>query len=166
MVLGFYTLSALSIDVSSLPEIQARRLPRHPLPAALLGRLAVGRSAQGEGLGRMLLADAVQRTLAASEQVAIHALVVDAKNESARRFYHDYGFFPLADQPMRLFLPLRPLTGRSGSRLRASLPGAAGCDDMLSAEGHCHRPARDARHAQHRATPGLGLTLIDPWAAG
>jgi GNAT superfamily N-acetyltransferase len=111
MVVGFYTLSALSIDVSSLPEIHARRLPRHALPAALLGRLAVGRPAQGEELGRLLLADAVQRTLAASEQVAIHALVVDAKNESARRFYQDFGFFPLADQRMRLFLPLRPLSG-------------------------------------------------------
>ena len=48
IVLGFYTLSALAIDVSSLPEDQARRLPRHPVPAALIGRLAVDRSAQGE----------------------------------------------------------------------------------------------------------------------
>ena len=107
VVLGFYTLSALSIDVSSLPEDQARRLPRHPVPAALLGRLAVDRSAQGRGLGRLLLADAIQRALGASEQVAIHAVVVDAKNEAARRFYQAYGFLALSDQPMRLFLPLR-----------------------------------------------------------
>ncbi|MGH6896094.1 MAG: GNAT family N-acetyltransferase [Geminicoccaceae bacterium] len=107
VVLGFYTLSALSIDVSSLPEDQARKLPRHPVPAALIGRLAVDQSAQGRGLGRLLLADAIQRTLGASEQVAIHAMVVDAKDEAAQRFYQAHGFLALPDQPMRLFLPLR-----------------------------------------------------------
>jgi GNAT superfamily N-acetyltransferase len=90
-------------------EAQARKLPRHPVPAALIGRLAVDRSAQGRGLGRLLLADAVQRTLGASQQVAMHAVVVDAKNESARRFYEAYGFLSLADQPIRLFLPLRSI---------------------------------------------------------
>jgi len=107
VVLGFYTLSALTIDVSALPEDQARRLPRHPVPTALIGRLAVDRSAQGKGLGRVLLADAIQRTLGASEEVAIHAMVVDAKNETARRFYQAHGFLALRDQPMRLFMPLR-----------------------------------------------------------
>lgn len=107
VVLGFYTLSALSIDVGALPEAQARKLPRHPVPAALIGRLAVVRSAQGRGLGRLLLADAVQRTLAASEQVAIHAVVVDAKNDAAHRFYRAYGFLALPDEALRLFLPLR-----------------------------------------------------------
>jgi GNAT superfamily N-acetyltransferase len=108
-VLGFYTLSALSIDLSSLPESQARKLPRHPVPAALIGRLAVDQVAQGRGLGKLLLADAVQRTLAASEQVAVYAMVVDAKNDDARRFYRAYGFLPLVDQPMRLYLPLSSL---------------------------------------------------------
>jgi ribosomal protein S18 acetylase RimI-like enzyme len=106
VVLGFYTLSALSIDLSSMSEDQARKLPRHPVPAALIGRLAVDRSAQRRGLGRLLLADAIQRTLGASEQVAIHALVVDAKNETARKYYRGYGFLSLPDRPMRLFLPL------------------------------------------------------------
>jgi GNAT superfamily N-acetyltransferase len=109
VVLGFYTLSALAIDVSSLPEPQARKLPRHPIPAALIGRLAVDRSAQGTGLGRLLLADAIQRTLGASEQVAMHAIVVDAKNEAAHQFYQVHGFLALSDQPMRLFLPLRSI---------------------------------------------------------
>jgi GNAT superfamily N-acetyltransferase len=110
VVLGFYTLRALAIDVSSLPEGPARKLPRHPVPAALIGRLAVDRSARGQGLGRLLLADAIQRTLGASEQVAIHALVVDAKNEAARRFHRTHDLLPLPDQPMRLFLPLRSVS--------------------------------------------------------
>ncbi len=105
-VLGFYTLSALSIDLTALPERLSRKLPRHPVPCALIGRLAVDRSAHGRGLGRMLLADAVKRTVAASETVAMHALIVDAANDDAKRFYERFGFVPLTDNPMRLFLPL------------------------------------------------------------
>ena len=105
-VLGFYTLSALSIDLASLPDELSRKLPRHPVPCALIGRLAVDRSAHGRGLGRMLLADAVKRTVAAGETVAMHALIVDAANEDAKGFYERFGFAPLTDDPMRLFLPL------------------------------------------------------------
>ncbi len=105
-VLGFYTLSALSIDLASLPAPLSRNLPRHPVPCALIGRLAINRSAQGRGLGRLLLADAVKRVVAAGETVAMHALIVDAANEDAKRFYEGFGFLPLTDDPMRLFLPL------------------------------------------------------------
>ncbi len=105
-VLGFYTLSALSIDLASLPDDLSRKLPRHPVPCALIGQLAVDRSAHGRGLGRMLLADAVKRTVAAGETVAMHALIVDAANENAKRFYERLGFLLLTDDPMRLFLPL------------------------------------------------------------
>ena len=76
------------------------------LVVPLIGRLAVDRSAHGRGLGRMLLADAVKRTVAAGESVAMHALIVDAANEDAKRFYERFGFLPLTDDPMRLFLPL------------------------------------------------------------
>ena len=105
-VLGFYTLSALPIDLTSLPNELSRKLPRHPVPCALIGRLAVYSSAHGRGLGRMLLADAVKRTVAAGEAVAMHALIVDAANDDAERFYERFGFAPLTDDPMRLFLPL------------------------------------------------------------
>lgn len=108
-VLGFYTLSALSIELTSLPDELSRKLPRHSIPCALIGRLAVDRSTHGRGLGRMLLADAVKRTLAASETVAMHALIVDAANQEAKRFYEKFGFAPLTEAPMRLFLPLRQI---------------------------------------------------------
>ncbi len=111
-VLGFYTLSALSIDLASLPEALSRKLPRHPVPCALIGRLAVDASVHGHGLGSLLLADAVRRVAAAGETVAMHALIVDAANEGAKRFYEGFGFAPLRDRPMRLFLPL----GHSGLR--------------------------------------------------
>ncbi len=105
-ILGFYTLSSLSIDVSSLPQNIARKLPRHPIPAALNGRLAVSEQSQGQGIGTMLVADAVKRSLAVSEEMAIHALVVDAKDEGAERFYRRFGFLSFVGQSRRLFLPL------------------------------------------------------------
>ena len=106
VVLGFYTLSALSIDLKSLPERMARKLPHHPIPCALIGRLAIDRLAQRCGLDGMLLVDAVQRATGAANSVAIHAVVVDAKEDEAKRFYEGYGFLPVRDNPMRLFLPL------------------------------------------------------------
>lgn len=108
-VLGYYTLSALAVDLSALPRELSRKLPRHPVPCALIGRLAVDRSARGHGLGRMLLVDAIKRTRSASDIMAIHAIVVDAKNSTAKRFYEGFGFTPMEQDPLRLFLPLGPI---------------------------------------------------------
>ena len=91
-------------------------LPCHPVPCALIGRLAVDRSARGLGLGRMLLADAVKRVVAAGETVAMHPLIVDAANDDTKRFYEGFGLVPLTDDPMRLFLPLGHAALRSSYR--------------------------------------------------
>ncbi|WP_313025700.1 GNAT family N-acetyltransferase [Pseudomonas lopnurensis] len=107
VITGYYTLSSLSIEFGQLPEKLARRLPRHPLPAALLGRLAISQDAQGRGIGGLLLADAIKRTLAVSNQIAIYALVVDVIDDQVRGFYEQYGFLPLGSNSRRLFLPLQ-----------------------------------------------------------
>lgn len=112
-ILGYYTLSALSIRLSDLPERMAKKLPRHPIPAALIGRLAVSNHSRNQGIGRMLIADAINRTLAVSDQIAIHAMVVDAINDNARRFYQQFGFAPLSDDSSRLLLPLRSLSEKN-----------------------------------------------------
>jgi len=106
-MLGYYTLSGLSIDLSALPDSVARKLPRHPIPAALLGRLAVDLDARGRGIGRLLLANAIRRTLSVSDQIAIHAMVVDAIDQRAVDFYRRHGFAPLLSGERRLFLPLK-----------------------------------------------------------
>ena len=106
-ILGYYTLSALSIQLSQLPDDQARRLPRHPLPAALIGRLAVSKKSQGHGIGKMLLMDAIKRTMGISDEIAIYAILVDAINEKAARFYRQYGFSSLSADNRRLYLPLK-----------------------------------------------------------
>lgn len=105
LVVGYYTLSASAIELTSLPDHVGRRLPRHPMvPATLLGRLAVDRSWQGRGLGRHLLMDALFRSLAS--EIASYAVVVDARDESAALFYERYGFEQLTGTQRRLFLPM------------------------------------------------------------
>jgi predicted GNAT family N-acyltransferase len=106
-VVGYYTLSALGLDIGEWPEDVARKLPRYPLvPATLLGRLAVDTRARGSGAGEYLLMNALHRALEATKEVASVAVVVDAKNAAAEAFYRRYGFVGLADQPHRLFLPM------------------------------------------------------------
>ena len=99
-------MSAGSISTDDLPLIQKRRLPNYPVPVALLGRLAVDKQYQGQRLGSVLLADAVQRVEQASEVLAVYAIVVEALNPSATKFYQSFGFIPFADQPLKLFLPM------------------------------------------------------------
>ncbi len=105
--LGYYTLSAVSVDIGEWPETVARKLPRYPIvPSTLLGRFAIDRRSQGQGAGAYLLVDALHRSLQASRQVASLALLVDAKDERAVTFYRHYEFLPFADQSTRLFLPM------------------------------------------------------------
>jgi GNAT superfamily N-acetyltransferase len=108
-VLGYYTLTSGAIGAGSLPVKQAKKLPRHAVPVVLLARLAVDRSAHGKGLGGFLLRDALTRSLDLAEKIGIHAVVVDALDAEAKLFYERFGFLPLTDDVMRLFLPLSTL---------------------------------------------------------
>ena len=108
-IVGYYTLSTLSIELTHLPETAARKLPKHPIPAALLGRLAINKINQGCGVGRMLLVDSIKRCLAISDQIAIYAMVVDAISPDAHAFYQQFGFTTLNSNEKRLFIPLKSL---------------------------------------------------------
>jgi GNAT superfamily N-acetyltransferase len=114
-VAGYYTLTATSVALTALsPEI-SRKLPRYPVaPAALLGRLAVNRRYQGQGLGGILLADALKRT--ARAELGVFAMLVDAKDENAQRFYERYGFTLLPGEVRRLCLPISAALRRMAAR--------------------------------------------------
>ena len=104
-IVGFYCLSAFSVGLSSMPEALAVKLPRYgKIPAALIGRLARDERYRGRNVGALLLADAVRRTLNAAQDMAVHAIVVEAKNEDAVSFYRSFGFTPFSLHPSRLFL--------------------------------------------------------------
>lgn len=115
-VVGYYSLASGAVRFESLPEVIAKKLPRHPVPVAVLARLAVDRSVQGQGLGRVLIGDALTRCVALSDQIGIHAVFVEAVDEEAVRFYERFGFIPLKDQPDKLFLRI--------DTARAALPGS------------------------------------------
>jgi GNAT superfamily N-acetyltransferase len=102
---GYYTLSSTALKLPELPETLARKLPRYPLvPATLLGRLAIDRRHQGKGYRRFLLADALYWAL--RSEIASFAVVVEAKDENAERFYLRESFLPFPDQPRKLFRPM------------------------------------------------------------
>jgi len=104
-IAGYYTLSSTSVRLADLPAQTTRKLPRYPLvPATLLGRLAVDHRYRGKGYGRFLLADALHR--AARSEIASFAVIVDAKDDGARRFYERESFLLLPEQPLRLFRPM------------------------------------------------------------
>jgi predicted N-acetyltransferase YhbS len=105
-VLGFFTLSAASVEPAVLPSEAARRLPRHAIPAALIGRLAVDTYASGKGLGAILLADAIRKAATAAETVAMSVIVVDPIDGDARSFYAAFGFRSLEGPQTRMFLAL------------------------------------------------------------
>ncbi len=109
-VIRYYSLSAGSLVATALPQAFRRRLPRYPVPVVLQGRLAVAESHQGMGLGSILLADALQRIAQASQVMAVYAVVVDALNDQAAKFYRQFGFISLPSQPLKLFLPMDSVT--------------------------------------------------------
>lgn len=104
-VAGFYTLSATTIRLESLPAEAVKKLPRYPsLPATLLGRLARDLSFKGQGIGDLLMVDALSRASENSSVIGAVAVVVDPKDEKAVAFYRDFGFQPLEEKKMFLLM--------------------------------------------------------------
>ncbi len=108
-VIGYYTLAAGAVAFDNLPSAASRKLPKHPVPVVLLARLAVDQSAQSNRLGEGLLLDALQRALDVSSGLGIHAVEVDALVDAAATFYVKYGFTPLVDDPLHLYIPITTL---------------------------------------------------------
>lgn len=106
-VLGYYTLCATALSPGDVPDAARKHLPRYPLVSAtLIGRLAVCRDRQGQGLGAMLLVDAMRRALASAATVGSSMIVVDALDDGAAGFYAAHDFVRLPES-RRLVLPMR-----------------------------------------------------------
>lgn len=105
-ILGFYSISSGEIAHADLPESEARKLPRYPIPGVRIGRLSTSKNARGRGIGKLLLVDALKKTLSLSKEIGIRAVEVDAKTSVARDFYSQYGFVQLADDELHLYLSI------------------------------------------------------------
>lgn len=112
-VVGYYCLAAGAVAVTAAPGRVRRNMP-DPIPMAVLGRLAVDRSLQGQGLGRALLRDALLRTLQAAETIGVRGILVQALGEGAQRFYLACGFVPSPGDPMLLMATLGDVTSALG----------------------------------------------------
>ena len=109
-VVGYYALATGGVERANAPGRITRGVPAHPIPVILLARLAVDLSAQKSGLGRALVRDALIRVAAAAEEVGIRALLIHAKDESAREFYMKCAEFePSPTDPLHLFLLMKDL---------------------------------------------------------
>ena len=110
-IAGYYTLAAGGVPLAELPAVLAKKLPRYPsVPVARLGRLAVDRAYRGRKLGGALLWDAIERSL--RSEIAVFALIVDAKDDPAEAFYRHHGFVAFGSRPRQLVLPLTKLQTR------------------------------------------------------
>ena len=107
VIVGYHTLAVGHVTLEDAPERLTKGLARHPVPVMLLARLATDRRWQGQGVGKALLRDAMQRTLQAAEIAGIRALAVHAKDEEARHFYEHFDFVPSPTDPMHLFVLLK-----------------------------------------------------------
>jgi GNAT superfamily N-acetyltransferase len=104
-IIGYYTIASGAVRFDTVPE----KLPRYPIPVAHLGRLAVDKQAKGQGVGAFLLIDALRRIEQVADQLGIYAVEVFALNESAKQFYLKYGFTPLNDDPLHLYLSMKKI---------------------------------------------------------
>jgi len=104
-VVGYYCLAAGAVVRTEAPKPMQRNMP-DPIPVMILGRLAVDRANQGQGIGRALLRDAIIRVLRAAEIVGIRAILVHAISDEAKRFSLSHGFAESPIDPMTLCLAL------------------------------------------------------------
>jgi GNAT superfamily N-acetyltransferase len=109
-IAGFYKLSSAGLRLAELPMNVVCKLPKYPIvPATLLGRLAVDLRHRGNGLGEILLLDALRRSYRQSQEIAALAVVVDARDSQARAFYLKYHFTPFPEQADRLFVTMKTI---------------------------------------------------------
>lgn len=103
-LLGYYTLATTSIKLDDIDPAIAAKLPKYPLPAVLLSRLAVDGTAQKKGIGPRLMKDVFRRIYAISQHVGVAFLAVDAKDERAAAFYRKLGFVATPNNHLRLVM--------------------------------------------------------------
>jgi GNAT superfamily N-acetyltransferase len=108
-VVGYYSLTVGGVEPETAPPRASKGMPRYPIPVMILARLAIDISAQGRGIGKGLLKDALRRTAAAADIAGIRALFVNAKDDEARRFYAYYDFDPSPADSHQMFLVMKDL---------------------------------------------------------
>jgi ribosomal protein S18 acetylase RimI-like enzyme len=114
-VVGYFSLTMGSVRREEAPAKLVRAMPAYPVGMVLLARLAVDRRDQGQGLGGLLLAEALRKAVAAGEAAAARLVVVDAVNDDAVRFYERHGFVAIPEHPRRLYRRMKDVAASLAS---------------------------------------------------
>lgn len=113
-IAGFFTLNLCQIKSESLSPAEARKLPRD-VSGVRLGRLAVAKECQRQGIGKILLAAAMEKFIEIFNTAGGIGLFVDAKDQEAKRYYEQFGFVSLPSNELELFLPVKTIQEALGS---------------------------------------------------
>ena len=107
-VVGFFSLNLCQIKSESLSPAQAGKLPRD-ISGVRLGRLAVRKDCQRQGIGKILLAAAMGKFIEIFHAAGGIGLFVDAQDQAAKRYYEQFGFIPMPSNELELFLPVKTI---------------------------------------------------------
>ena len=91
-ICSFYTVAAATISREILPQSQAKKLPKYPVPVFLLAQLATDIQYHGQGLGKVSLINALQYLVRVNKHMPAYAIIVDCLNERSQSFYNKFGF--------------------------------------------------------------------------
>ncbi len=108
-ILGYFSLTMGSVLRADAPHKLVRGLPAYPIGVALLARLAVDADHHGEGVGGLLLSEALRKAVAAGDAAAARLVVVDAIDDAAARFYSHHGFLAVPEHPLRLYRRMKDI---------------------------------------------------------
>jgi GNAT superfamily N-acetyltransferase len=117
-VVGYHALTAAAVETEGATPRAIKGMPRYPVPAVLLARLAVDGSVVGHGVGAWLLRDAMLRTVSAADAIGVRVMLVHALDDNARRFYLRHGLEPSPTDPLHLMILVGDIVASMGSTTR------------------------------------------------
>ncbi len=102
-IVGYFTLATAQVAYTEIPEEYKTKLPKYPIPALRIARLAVSKDLQGKGVGKWLLAQAFIKIVHVADVTGLYFIIVDAK-ETSKSFYEHYGFQKFMDEELSYFI--------------------------------------------------------------
>lgn len=106
-VVGYFSLTVGQVNTLAAPDRIRKGMGQYPIPVVILARLNVSSSAQGRGIGRGMLQDAIRRTLMIADRAGIRTMLTHPIDQSATSFYQRFGFVPSPAREGQLLLLLK-----------------------------------------------------------
>lgn len=102
-IAGYFTLATAQVAYQEIPDDFKGKLPKYPIPALRIARLAVNKELKGKGIGKWLLAQAFIKAIHVADVTGLYFIIMDAK-ETSKSFYEHYGFHKFFDEDLSYFI--------------------------------------------------------------